>query len=219
MCERKIALPIDNVQTIAIQSVKRLPIFLEEEISFQQFIANEKCNLQSFHSFKTKQMKFDARNDNERLIKYVLGRSCIGSKNISSTSSIENCFYDQRFLSNKQKQKSLSHFLDSQPTYARNKYAIKPVYCVERHVDYMNDKQIKAARRFIQQLNTYIQQKMSASQEHSNRMSHFKRQTKTVIQVFLKLSLKLAYEDQFSKNTSEYHANDFHTYKRQTFSC
>ena len=146
-------------------SMYSLPSLVKEKMSFTQFIAKEKYNLQFFHSFKQKQGITDkekvirkrhtlshtkSRNDYTPTITRKQFHKEKSSKYITHDSS-DFAISESLESSSTKKTKHMSNLLTHKTIDIITTNKLTQMYCVERHMSYMNDKQTKSALCFILQ--------------------------------------------------------------------
>jgi hypothetical protein len=169
----------------ANESTNSLPNLLRKKISFAQFISDEKYNLQFFHSFKELREITNKRNEKKKLIRnfhslpynvsnnfYLASTDVkvINNDKISTSmcQSSNSAFSILSTASIPKKTQYISNILAYQPIDINNINKKRRMRRVEPHVNYMNNEQKKAARCFILQLNSYINQKALSSRKQSD---------------------------------------------------
>ncbi len=177
-------------------STRPLPILLKEKTSFAQFITDEKYKLQVFRLLKERKI-VDKQKDKKKLIRnfYLLPFDMLNNNYLTLNNS--KILDDEKTPTYVIHSSNFAFSRLPNRTIAKNAKPIKDILahkaigiidinrkrcmlCVERHINYMNNEQRKAALRFLLQLNTYFNQKMLPLQNESNKMNEDYVQSKKV---------------------------------------
>jgi hypothetical protein len=162
-------------------STHSLPIKFEEKPSFAQFIAEEKQNLRFFPSFRQKNKIISNEKNKKKLMRnfYFLPSKIPNNYHLAMNNSkifnnekpTTTCVTHSSNFSlstSSNNTKSMTENLKHKPIGIINMNQKRRIHCVERHINYMNDDQTKAAVCFILQLNTYINQRILSLQKKYN---------------------------------------------------
>jgi hypothetical protein len=169
-------------------STHSLPIVLEEKSSFTQFLADEKCNLQFFHSFKETGQIINREKNEKKLIRNF----DFLSVNMPNDSTIEDggdekvptiCVIHSSNAAlstslntiSAKNTKLMTSNIAHKTLYVMDINKKRRVHCVERPISYITNEQTKATLCFILQLNTYIN-----SEKDFNKMNESYIQSKKV---------------------------------------
>jgi hypothetical protein len=169
-------------------SIHSLPILFKEKTSFAQFIADEKYNLQFFHSFKETGKIINKQKEKKKLIRNFhllsvdMPKKCYSPLNdwiIFDDKKTSSCVtHSSNFArrvrlntASATKTKPINDTLSHKWIDIADINRKRRMRCIERHISYMNNEQTKAAICFILQLNTYFNQKPLSLQKESNKIN------------------------------------------------